>query len=138
MNNVNILGRLTAAPIPYGSGDKLCARFTVAVPRDRKNAEGIREADFLECAAFGKLGETVLHYLDKGCRVGVTGRITAGSYVDKDGVKRRSWSIICSDVSFCDFRSQASAPAPELEPQAQASPIFTPQSSAADDDIYPF
>lgn len=138
MNNINILGRLTAAAIPYGSGDKLAARFTVAVPRDRKNADGVREADFIDCVAFGKLGETVLGYLDKGCRVGVSGRLSVSSYTDKDGVKRRSWSVVCSDVSFCDFRSQASAPAPEPEPQAQASPISTPQSSAADDDIYPF
>lgn len=129
MNNINILGRLTAAVIPYGSGDKLAARFTVAVPRDRKNADGVREADFIDCVAFGKLGETVLGYLDKGCRVGVSGRLSVSSYTDKDGVKRRSWSVVCSDVSFCDFKEHKAEPEP-----AQVPPAAPP----ACDDVYPF
>lgn len=129
MNNINILGRLTAAAIPYGSGDKLAARFTVAVPRDRKNADGVREADFIDCVAFGKLGETVLGYLDKGCRVGVSGRLSVSSYTDKDGVKRRSWSVVCSDVSFCDFKERKTEPEPAQVP---------PGASPAVDDVYPF
>lgn len=131
MNNINILGRLTAAAIPYGSGDKLAARFTVAVPRDRKNADGVREADFIDCVAFGKLGETVLGYLDKGCRVGVSGRLSVSSYTDKDGVKRRSWSVVCSDVSFCDFKERK----PEPEPAPAQVPPAAPQDC---DDVYPF
>lgn len=129
MNNINILGRLTSAAIPYGSGDKLAARFTVAVPRDRKNADGVREADFIDCVAFGKLGETVLGYLDKGCRVGVSGRLSVSSYTDKDGVKRRSWSVVCSDVSFCDFKER------KLEPEPVQAPPAAPLDS---DDVYPF
>lgn len=131
MNNINILGRLTAAAIPYGSGDKLAARFTVAVPRDRKNADGVREADFIDCVAFGKLGETVLGYLDKGCRVGVSGRLSVSSYTDKDGVKRRSWSVVCSDVSFCDFKERKAEPEPAPAPVPPAAP-------PACYDVYPF
>lgn len=131
MNNIDILGRLTSAAIPYGSGDKLAARFTVAVPRDRKNADGVREADFIDCVAFGKLGETVLGYLDKGCRVGVSGRLSVSSYTDKDGVKRRSWSVVCSDVSFCDFKEHKPEPEPAPAPAPPAAP-------PACDDVYPF
>lgn len=131
MNNVNVLGRLTAAAIPYGSGDNLAARFTVAVPRDRKNADGVREADFVDCVAFGKLGETVLHYLGKGCRAAVTGRLSVSSYTDKDGVKRRSWSVICADVSFLDFAERESVPA--SVPPAPAQEVA---QTAADD--WPF
>ena len=137
MNNINILGRLTAAAIPYGTGDKLAARFTVAVPRDRKNSDGVREADFIDCVAFGKLGETVLGYLDKGCRVGVSGRLSVSSYTDKDGVKRRSWSVVCSDVSFCDFKERKTEPEPVQAPApdpAQVPPVLPP----ACNDVYPF
>lgn len=137
MNSINILGRLTAAAIPYGSGDKLAARFTVAVPRDRKNSDGVREADFIDCVAFGKLGETVLGYLDKGCRVGVSGRLSVSSYTDKDGVKRRSWSVVCSDVSFCDFKERKPEPAPVQAPAPDPAQV-PPAAPPACADVYPF
>lgn len=137
MNSINILGRLTAAAIPYGSGDKLAARFTVAVPRDRKNSDGVREADFIDCVAFGKLGETVLGYLDKGCRVGVSGRLSVSSYTDKDGVKRRSWSVVCSDVSFCDFNERKPEPEPVQAPAPDPAQV-PPAAPPACADVYPF
>lgn len=137
MNSINILGRLTAAAIPYGSGDKLAARFTVAVPRDRKNSDGVREADFIDCVAFGKLGETVLGYLDKGCRVGVSGRLSVSSYTDKDGVKRRSWSVVCSDVSFCDFKERKPEPEPVQAPAPDPAQV-PPAAPPACADVYPF
>lgn len=137
MNSINILGRLTAAAIPYGSGDKLAARFTVAVPRDRKNADGVRESDFIDCVAFGKLGELVLGYLDKGCRVGVAGRLSVSSYTDKDGAKRRSWSVVCSDVSFCDFKERKTEPEPVQAPAPDPAQV-PPGASPACDDVYPF
>lgn len=137
MNNINILGRLTSAAIPYGSGDKLAARFTVAVPRDRKNADGVREADFIDCVAFGKLGENVLGYLDKGCRVVVSGRLSVSSYTDKDGVKRRSWSVVCSDVSFCDFKERKPEPEPVQAPAPEPAQV-PPAAPPTYDDVYPF
>ena len=137
MNSINILGRLAAAAIPYGSGDKLAARFTVAVPRDRKNSDGVREADFIDCVAFGKLGETVLGYLDKGCRVGVSGRLSVSSYTDKDGVKRRSWSVVCSDVSFCDFKERKPEPEPVQAPAPDPAQV-PPAAPPACADVYPF
>lgn len=131
MNNVAILGRLVAAAIPYGSGENLAARFTLAVPRSRKNDKGEREADFIDCVAFGKLGETVLGYLDKGCRCGVSGRLSVSSYTDKDGVKRRSWSVVCTDVSFCDFK--------EKKEEKPAEVLPTPPPPPANlDEVYPF
>lgn len=137
MNSINILGRLTAAAIPYGSGDMLAARFTVAVPRVRKNSDGVREADFIDCVAFGKLGETVLGYLDKGCRVGVSGRLSVSSYTDKDGVKRRSWSVVCSDVSFCDFKERKPEPEPVQAPAPDPAQV-PPAAPPACADVYPF
>ena len=135
INNVNIIGRLVAAPIPFGSGDKICARFTVAVPHVYKDADGNRGADFVDCVAFGRLADTILAYVGKGDRVGVSGRLSVGSYTDKNGVKRRSWSVVAEHVAFCDVRK-----APERAPELPPAPATDPAAGAQSDvcDYYPF
>ena len=54
MNCVIIMGRLTAAPIPRGTGDRLAAAFSLAVQRDYKDKDGERGVDFVDCVAFGR------------------------------------------------------------------------------------
>lgn len=123
MNSCCFLGRLVAAPEPRGNGDNLAAAFTLAVPRDRKEKDGSRLADFVDCVAFGKVGEIALGYLKKGRRVAVSGRLTVRTYTNQNGENRRSWSIIVTGFDFCDSCATA-APAEEAPPRV--------------DDDYPF
>ena len=44
-----------------------------------------QEADFIACVVFGKGVEFVQKYLRKEMKVAVLGRISTGSYKDKDG-----------------------------------------------------
>ena len=109
MNSVNLVGRLTAAPIPRGQGDKLSAAFTVVVKHERRGADGKYGADFIDCVSFGKLAEVLLGNLNKGDRVALTGRLSCSSYVDKDGVSRRSCSVVAESVDFCGAAAAASS-----------------------------
>lgn len=130
MNSVNLVGRLVAAPIPRGSGEHLAAAFTVAVKHELRGADGKYGADFIDCVSFGKLAEVLLGYLNKGDRVALTGRLSCSSYVDKDGVSRRSWSVVAESVDFCGAASAATSGA--------ASAAASLAASAATDDDIPF
>ena len=86
MNKVIEIGRLVREPeIRYSQGESstCIARYTLAVDRKFKQ-EGQPTADFINCIAFGKLGEFAEKYLHKGTKIAVTGRIQTGSYKNKD------------------------------------------------------
>ena len=85
MNNVTLIGRIVRDPdVRYNSEQMAIARFTIAIDRTPKN--GKKEADYPNCVAFGKTAEVIEKYCTKGKQVGITGRITTGSY-EKDGQK---------------------------------------------------
>ncbi len=90
MNTVKLMGRLTADPkITYTQGNEpmAIARYTLAVDRPKKKGADKAETDFIQCVAFGKIGEFAEKYLKKGNPIIVDGSIQTGSYTNKEGVK---------------------------------------------------
>ncbi len=98
MNKVILIGRLTKDPdLRFGQGSgKAIVRFTLAVNRTMKKDE----ADFINCIAFGKTGETIAQYLTKGRSLAITGNIRTGSYDAKDGIKRYTTDVIVESFEF--------------------------------------
>ena len=89
MNKVVLVGRLTAKPeLRYTASNTAYTRFSVAVNRNFTNAEGKREADFINVVAWRKQAETISKFFDKGNLIALEGRLQTGSYDDKDGNKR--------------------------------------------------
>lgn len=87
MNRVIIMGRLTRnLEIKYGGKDNnmAFARDILAVNR-RYKKDGEQEVDFISCVVFGKGAEFAWRYLRKGMKIAILGRISTGSYKDKDG-----------------------------------------------------
>ena len=80
------------------------------------NAQGQREADFINVIVWRRAAENVANYLDKGSLVSVEGRIQTGSYTDKDGNKRTSFDVVADSVQFLDSRKQAEARSSESTP----------------------
>lgn len=117
MNKVIEIGRLTKDPeIRYSQGENTTciARYTLAVDRKFKQ-EGQPTADFINCIAFGKLGEFAEKYLRKGVKIAVTGRIQTGSYTNKDGQKVYTTDVVVEEQEFCESKSQSNSqqqPAP--------------------------
>ena len=98
MNKVILIGRLTKDPdlrFAAGSGTAV-TRFTVAVNRQMKRDE----ADFINCIAFGKTGETIAQYLTKGRQIAINGNIRTGSYDAKDGTKRYTTDVVVETFEF--------------------------------------
>ena len=107
MNKVIEIGRLTRDPeVRYSQGENTTAvaRYTLAVDRKFKQ-EGQPTADFINCIAFGKLGEFAEKYLHKGVKIAVTGRIQTGSYTNKDGQKVYTTDVVVEEQEFCESKS---------------------------------
>ena len=67
MNKVVLVGRLTAKPeLRYTASNTAYTRFSVAVNRPFANADGKRDADFINVVAWRKQAETISKFFDKG------------------------------------------------------------------------
>lgn len=109
MNKVILIGRLTRDPemrtTPSGVAT---TSFSIAVQRNYANAQGDREADFINCVAWRKQAENIAKYCTKGSQVAVDGRIQTRNYDAKDGTKRYVTEVIADNVSFLGGRSTSS------------------------------
>ena len=102
MNRVILMGRLTKNPeIKYAGkdNDMAVARYTLAVNR-RYKRDGEQETDFISCVTFGKSAEFAQKYLRKGIRIVIGGRISTGSYKDKDGKTIYTTDVIVEEHEF--------------------------------------
>ena len=101
MNNINVAGRITAAPeLKYTEKDKKAiVRFSIAVNN------GSEIADFFNVTAFDKQAENLAKYVSKGDMLAVSGRLSTSSY-EKDGVKINSVYILANNITFCNSKEK--------------------------------
>lgn len=106
INRIVIVGRLTKDPdLRYTPKGDAVARFTVAVNRTFTNAQGEREADFINCQVWRKQAENVANYLKKGSLTGVEGRLQTGSYEGQDGKRVYTTDLVADSVQFLEPKS---------------------------------
>lgn len=90
MNLVTLIGRLGREP----SDSNGAVKFSLATNRIKEGT------DWHNVVCFGKTGEIVLKYVNKGDMLAVTGRIEYSQYENKDGVKMHSTAIIADRVEL--------------------------------------
>lgn len=117
MNKVIIIGNLTKDPEfqTTTSGISVC-RFTVAVQRKFANAEGEKEADFINVVTLRGLADNCNKYLAKGRKCAVVGQLQTRSYDAQDGSKRYVTEVIAEEVEFLSSKPQGES---QEEPQTQ-------------------
>lgn len=146
MNNVQLLGRLTAdVDLRYfqsANGEQAKASFRIAVDRPQKQ-DGTHETDFINCIAWGRRAEVIADYFHKGSKIAISGKIRTGSYQNKDGATVYTFDIEVTDLDFIDpkeaqqpnaadpnyttaqgqqyYQQRQAAPAPAQQPSAQRS-----------------
>ena len=108
MNKVILMGRLTREPDvrwTQGQDQKAIARFTLAVNRRGKQEENRQNADFISCVAFERQAEFTEKYLTKGTKIVLEGRITTGSYTNRDGQKVYTTDVIADAIEFAESKA---------------------------------
>ena len=111
MNKWVGVGRLVRDPeVRYTQGENqtAIARYTVAVDR-RFKRDGEPTADFINCVVFGKSAEFAEKYFRQGLRVAISGRITTGSYTNKDGIKVYTTEVTVEDQEFAESKAESEA-----------------------------
>ncbi len=138
MNNVSLIGRLTADPeLRHTQSGIANVRFTIAVDRTFVKAGEERQADFISIVAWRQTAEFICKYFSKGRRIAVIGEIRTGSYVDKDGVKRYTTEVWANNVEFCDSKNDSSGGGEQRSysqaaPRHQETPAPVPSYSSGD------
>ncbi len=98
MNNIKLLGRLTAKPeLKQSSKGRSYAFFTVATPRQNNRDE----ADFIRCIAFDKLADAMAKHCGKGRQVLLDGRLEVNVSDKGDGSPVAFFhTVIANHVDF--------------------------------------
>lgn len=100
MNNVVLMGRLTADPeLKNTNTGKEVTNFSIAVDRPYQKGED-RPADFIDIVTWGKTAVFVCQYFHKGKPIAVTGRLQTRTYEAKDGSKRKMTEVLANNVEF--------------------------------------
>lgn len=103
INRGTLVGRLTKDP-EFRTTQKGIdvATFTLAVNRNFTNAQGEREADFINIIVFRRQAENVNNYLSKGKLAGVDGRIQSRSYENQEGRRIFVTEVVADSVQFLE------------------------------------
>ncbi len=100
------IGNLTKDPdLTTTTSGLSVAKFTVAVPRKFKNAQGEKEVDFLNVVVWRTLADNCHKYLKKGSKCCVVGQVQNRSYEAQDGTKRYITEIVAEEVEFLNTKS---------------------------------
>lgn len=140
MNVVVLTGRLTRDPeVKFGQSGKAYCKFSLAV--DKAFSKGDKkEADFINCAAFGKTAELIGEYLRKGNKTGITGSLAMNQY-EVNGEKRVTYEVMVNSVEFLESKNSSSEYTKPEQPKRetpQENNRNSQQSSSYDDDDFPF
>lgn len=139
MNKVVLIGRLTAKPeLRYTPQNTAYTRFSVAVNRTFTNADGKRDADFINVVAWRKQAETISKYFDKGNLIALEGRLQTGSYDDKDGNKRYTVDVALDNFEFVESKASRESSANTSTPYDYQNDNSMPEVNVENDPFAEF
>ena len=119
MNKVELVGRLTKDPeVKLTSNQTQFCNFTIAVDRRFKDANGQRQADFINCVAWRQTAVFIQKYFHKGNRIGLVGSIQTRSYDDQNGQKKFITEVVVDEAEFVESSGVASGETYRQEPVA--------------------
>lgn len=110
MNKICLIGRSTSdIELKQTSTGRNYVKFTLAVDRGLgKDARetGKQTADFISCVAWGQTAEFLNKYIHKGYRVGLTGKIQTGSYVNSEGDKIYTTDVLVENTTLLEGKKE--------------------------------
>lgn len=111
INRVVLTGRLTKDPeLSYTQNGIPRTKFTLAVNRTFTNAQGERDADFIQIECWRKTAEVAANHLVKGSLVGIDGRIQTGSFEGQDGKRVYFTNVVAETITFLESKNTQNQP----------------------------
>ena len=140
MNRAFLVGNLTRDPeLRKTQNDVSVCTFTIACNRRFTNANGQREADFLNIVVWRGQADNCYRYLKKGRRVAVSGSIQTRSYEGQDGNRRYVTEIVADEVEFLSTANSGNrdnnGDFDSFEPR---NDVMSGDMQSVDDDDLPF
>ncbi|WP_076645629.1 single-stranded DNA-binding protein [Latilactobacillus sakei] len=110
INRVVLVGRLTRdVDLRYTQSGNAAGTFSLAVNRQFTNANGDREADFINCVIWRKSAENLSNYTHKGSLIGIDGRLQTRNYENKEGQRVYVTEVVVDNFSLLDSKASGGA-----------------------------
>lgn len=135
LNHVSIMGRLARDPeLRTTTTGKSVVSFTIATDRNRKDANGQNQTDWIRMTAWEKTAEFICKYFQKGSMIAIDGRLQSKTYQDKNGNNRTDMEVVVEEVNFVGAKSASNADS-NAQPAARQQPTAQPQTAPQFEDI---
>lgn len=129
MNSVNIIGRVGGeVELRYTPSGKSVAALTLAV--DDGWGENKKTA-WIGVTLWGATAELAKKTVQKGDRLGISGRLSQEEWEDKEGKKQRKTKVTCESMHLLTNKRTDNAAAPESQ-QTRRQPAGMPPALATD------
>lgn len=110
MNRVILVGRITKDPeMKMTQSNIAVVSFTLAVNRQFSDAQGEKQADFIQCVVWRKQAENLARFVKKGALLGVEGRIQTRNYEAENGT-RYVTEVVCDSIQFLESKNDTDQP----------------------------
>lgn len=121
MNKVILIGRITKdLELRYTSNNKPVCEFTLAVNRDKDNA------DFINCIVWNKLAENLTKYQGKGSQIGLSGELRIDTY-EVDDKRRYKTYVLVNGIEYLS-KNESKEEKPETNPFEEFGNSITTES----------
>jgi single-strand DNA-binding protein len=133
-NKTILMGNLTRDPevrsLPSGQS---VTSFGLAVNRTWRGQDGNQQesVSYIDCVAWGKTGEIIAQYVQKGRPLLVSGRLEQHSW-EKDGQKHSKIEVVVEDFNFVGGGAGAGG---ESSAPARSSSPASPSPAKKKDDV---
>ncbi len=135
INNVVLVGRIVREPeLRYTPQNTAVATFTLAVNRRFKNAQGEREADFINCVIWRQSAENLANWAKKGTLVGITGSIQVRNYENKEGQRVYVTEVLADNFQMLESNSNKTEKG-KTKSQQDKDPFAGSPMEVSDDDL---
>lgn len=127
LNRVILVGRLTRdAELQYTNSGWAILKMGLACNRRRKQGDQwVDEANFFDVTLFGKRGESLSQYLQKGQQIAVEGQLKQDRW-EQDGMKRSKVVVEATNIQLLGGRNDRQNQNSDYSHQGQSPQQGTP------------
>ena len=106
LNKAILMGRLTRDPeLRHTQSNMAVCSFSLAIDRGRKDQNGERQTDFIDCVAWGRQAEFVAQWFNKGAMAIVVGRVQSRRWQDQNGNNRTAVEVVANNINFAGSKN---------------------------------